>query len=147
MKHLLLQGFSKRKGHKLAGRAQGGGMEGSSKGFNPQKAPPRPTHALAAVFLLRAALGIGVESHLHFSSSSGEAKACSGAGDRAATPERAVFHLPCSCHGWWWVSNPSGLWGRLRGKCHLLHSGAKLPLMEKDKACRGLASIFKRHLW
>lgn len=52
MKHLLVQGFSKGKGHKLAGRARCGGMEGSSKGFNPQKAPPRRTHALAAVFLL-----------------------------------------------------------------------------------------------
>lgn len=51
MKHLLVQGSSMRKGHKLAGRAQCGGMEGCSKGFNPQNTPPRPTHALAAVFL------------------------------------------------------------------------------------------------
>lgn len=29
-----------------------GGCHGSCKGFNPQNTPPRPTHALAAVFLL-----------------------------------------------------------------------------------------------
>lgn len=143
MKHLLVQGFSKRKGHKLAGRAQCGGMEGSSKGFNPLKAPPRPTHTLAAVFLLTEQLWELGLNPICISVAAQEKP-------RHAEELRTELQLqnvlyPSSLLLPWLVVSPQPF--RLRGKCHLLQPGAKLPLMEKDKDCRGLAFISKRDLW
>lgn len=61
------------------------------KGLNPPKAQPRPIHTLTAIFLL---WEVGLKPHLHLSSSSGEAKARSGAEDRAVTPQCAISIFP-----------------------------------------------------
>lgn len=116
-------------------------------GFNPRKAHPRPICTLTAIFLLKEQLWeVGLKSHLHLSTSSGEAKARLRSEDRAATPECAVsiFSAPAVSDGGF--PAPEGWRAGTEGDARLPQSGAKLPRMGKEKSCRVSASTSKSDL-
>lgn len=117
------------------------------RGFNPRKAQPRPVHTLTAIFLLVEQLWkSGLKPQLHLSNSSGEAKACSGPEDRAATPERAVSLFPAPATADGRFPTPQGWGAGTEGDAGLLQSGAKLPWMGKEMGCSVSVSISKSNL-
>lgn len=143
MKHLLVQGFSKRKGHKLAGRAQCWG----TKGFNPQKAPPRPTHTLAAVFLLTEQLWELGLNPICISVAAQE-KPRHAQELRTELQLQDVLYPSSLLLSWLMVGlQPLRTVEQAQREMPFAAARGKTPTDGKGPGCRVLAFVFKRDLW